>query len=391
MNMLNLLKDRGFVHQTTDFDELEKLLETKVTFYAGFDPTGESLHVGHLIPIMIMKWLEEAGHKPIVLIGGGTAKIGDPSGKDSTRDILDGSDIIKNSAAQQLQILNILGNSAEVVNNAEWLDNLNYVQFLRTIGKHFSVNNMLTASGIAQRLERAQGLSFIEFNYHLLQSYDYLQLFEKANCRLQIGGSDQWFNIVGGIDLVKKITGEKVFGLTAPLILTSSGSKMGKTEKGAVFLSKDLTSVFDFYQYWINVSDIDVIRFLKLYTFLSLDKIDELTKLVGSEIREAKKILAFEVTKMVHGEAAAIAARKQSEELFSGHGGCESIKITFPINIIDALVLTGQSRGKNDGRRLIDQGGISFNNIKIGHYNFEINSPGIIWKGKKHPVKIEEV
>ncbi|HPO50709.1 MAG TPA: tyrosine--tRNA ligase, partial [Spirochaetota bacterium] len=299
MNCLKELKLRGFFRQCTDENNLEKIFEEKkIAFYAGFDPTNVSLHLGHLVPIMAMANLQRMGHKPIALVGGGTAMIGDPSGKTEARKMLTVEDIDNNllKIKTQLEKFIILdGEKGIFVNNAEWLRNLNYLNFIRDIGRYFSVNRMISFETYKEKLKH--GLSFLEFNYILLQSYDFLELYKKYGCLLQVGGDDQWANMVSGVELIRRITtSTEVECLTFPLILTSDGKKMGKTEKGAVFLSSELTSTYDFYQYWVNVTDADTVRFLKLYTFLPMEEIKKYETLKGAELRDAKRILAFEVT-----------------------------------------------------------------------------------------------
>ncbi|HOJ64508.1 MAG TPA: tyrosine--tRNA ligase [Spirochaetota bacterium] len=373
---LRELKLRGFFQQCTDENNLEKLLKSKsITFYAGFDPTNISLHLGHLVPIMGMAHLQRMGHRAIALVGGGTAMIGDPTGKTEARKILSVEEIDNNTEKikEQLEKFLKLDNKEGIlVNNAEWLRNINYIEFLRDIGKHFSVNRMLSFETYKEKMK--YGLSFLEFNYILLQSYDFLQLFKRYDCVLQIGGDDQWANMLSGVELIRRVEkSTEVECLTFPLILTSDGKKMGKTEKGAIFLSKELTTVFDFYQYWINVTDDDVIRFLKLYTFLPLEEIAKYEKLKYEELREAKEVLAFEVTKLVHGEEAAIEARKGAKAAFGKGEDFDAMPtveiskdiIKNGIGVLDLFVKAGLCESKGEVRRLIQQNGCKVNDKKI--------------------------
>lgn len=314
MDVVAELEARGFIKQSTGLEELrERLASGQVTFYVGFDPTAISMHVGNMLPIMAMAHLQRAGHRVICVIGGGTAMVGDPSGKTEMRSMLTEEQIAKNTAnfrEQFERFLTLDDENGILVNNSEWLLSLSYIGFLRDIGRHFSVNRMLTAEAYRQRLER--GLSFIEFNYQLLQAYDFLELYRRYGCTLQLGGDDQWGNILAGTDLVRRVEGADVDGLTFPLLTTASGAKMGKTARGAVWLDASLMTPFDFYQFWYNVDDRDVGKLLRLYTFLPLERIAELEKLEGADLREAKKVLAFEVTQLVHGEEAARAATSRS-------------------------------------------------------------------------------
>ena len=392
LDALKELKLRGFFQQCTDENNLNNLLKSKrITFYAGFDPTNVSLHLGHLVPIMGMAHLQRMGHCAIALIGGGTAMIGDPTGKTEARKILSVEDIDNNTIKIKEQLekfLNLDGKSGILVNNAEWLRNINYIEFLRDIGRHFSVNRMLSFETYKEKMK--YGLSFLEFNYILLQSYDFLQLFRKYNCILQIGGDDQWANMLSGVELIRRVEqSTEVECLTFPLILTSDGKKMGKTEKGAIFLSKDLTNVFDFYQYWINVTDDDVIRFLKLYTFLPLEEIAKYEKLKYEELRDAKKVLAFEVTKLVHGENEAIETRKGAEAAFGKGDDIDlmpSIEVSSEIikngiSVLDLFVTSGLCESKGEVRRLIQQNGCKVNDKRISDEKAIIDSNYITNKG----------
>lgn len=375
-NTLNYLKERGFFQRCTNESNLSRLFEKKkVTVYAGFDPTFNSLHLGHLVPIMALANIQKMGHIPIALLGGGTAMIGDPSGKIESRKMLSIEAIDKNGINIKKQLekfITLDGKNGIFIDNAEWLRNINYLSFLRNIGKNFSVNRMLTFETYKEKLKT--GLSFLEFNYILLQSYDFLELFKRYNCLVQFGGDDQWANMVSGTDLIRRIEGStEVECLTFPLVLTSDGKKMGKTEKGAVFLSSELTSCYDFYQYWINVTDDDVIRFLKLYTFLSLDEIKKYEKIKGEELIEVKHILAYEITKVVHGEKEANNAQQGAKAAFSNGNDVSLIPSTYipenrlkkGINILELFVECNIASSKGEVRRLIRQGGCKVNNEKI--------------------------
>lgn len=398
MNILDTLKERGFVQSHTDEARLSTFLqEATRTFYVGFDPTGASLHVGHLVPVMAMAWLARAGHNPIAIIGGGTALVGDPSGKDKTRSILDEATINANGEAMRGQIQNILGAAIangganlRLVNNADWLTRLNYINFLRDIGQHFSVNRMLSSESAKQRLERNQGLSFIEFNYHLLQSFDYLKLNQKYDCSLQVGGDDQWFNILGGVDLVRRVEGKEAHALTVPLLATADGKKMGKTEKGAVWLDPSLCSPFDYFQYWLNVHDNDVSRFLKLYTFMDMAEINRLSALEGKDIRQAKRILAIEATTLIHGADEANKADSAARSLFSkgANANAPTIEVVYPISVIDALVEGELAKSKGAARRLIQQGGVRLNEARVCAIDAVIEGDVTLWAGKKRAVQL---
>jgi len=319
-NLIDIFYERGFIEQTTHEDELKEYLDQgNITCYIGFDPTGSSLHIGSLVPIMSLAHMQKSGHRPIALVGGGTGLVGDPSGKTETRQILTPEVVGKNVIGIKKQLSSFIDFSngkALLLNNADWLTKLKYIPFLRDIGRHFSVNRMIKAESYKMRLESEEGLNFIEFNYMLLQAYDFLQLFENYGCRLQMGGSDQWGNIVSGIELVRKMRQETVFGITFPLITTSSGAKMGKTVKGAVWLDPERTSPYEYYQYWINTDDKDVARFMALYTFLPIDEIKEIEKLENADLNMAKTVLAFEATLIAHGEKKAFEAHHAAQNRF---------------------------------------------------------------------------
>ncbi len=372
MNGYDILKERGFVQQCSDEAALRRAMdEGPVTLYVGFDPTGSSLHVGHLVSLQAMANLQKAGHRPIALIGGGTARIGDPSGKTETRRMLSVETIHENARAFKKQIALFLDFSrALMVDNAEWLADLNYIEFLRDIGRHFSVNRMLSFETYKMRLET--GLTFVEFNYQLLQSYDYLELYRRHGCRLQMGGDDQWGNIVAGMELIRKVERADVFALTTPLITTADGKKMGKTEKGAMYLDRSLVSPYEFYQYWINTADADVHRFLLLYTFLPVEQIKELTAAGGQALNKAKETLAWEVTRTVHGTAEANKARDASRAAFGGAAAGSSLEgvpsMSLPraevesgINVVELFARTGLCSSRGEARRLVKQGGAYIN------------------------------
>ena len=367
-NALDILEGRGFVEQVTDRKLLNEILQNPITCYIGFDPTAKSLHAGSLLPIMSLVHMQLAGHRPIVVIGGGTALVGDPSGKTEMRKIMTRQEINENAEAIKAQLSRFLDFSegrALMLNNADWLTSLNYIDFLRDIGRHFSVNRMLAAESYKARLET--GLNFIEFNYMLLQSYDFWYLFKHYNCRLQMGGNDQWGNIIAGADLTRRLEGGTVQGLTFPLLTTSAGIKMGKTHRGTVWLDPELTSPYEYYQYWINQDDRDIARFLALFTLLPLDEVRRLGALINEEIREAKECLAFEATRLCHGEKQAEQARQASRQLFSSEKSPPSEAVpTFILSSetlkqgIPAYILfeeTGLVKTRSEARRLLSQGG----------------------------------
>jgi tyrosyl-tRNA synthetase len=372
---IRLLRDRGFVQQITEEQNLASCLDREVvTFYAGFDPTASSLHVGSMIPLMAMAHLSRAGLRPIAVLGGGTAMVGDPSGKTEMRQLLTREVIQENRRGIEPQVRRFLaeaGNAAVIVDNADWLASLNYLDFLRDIGRYFSVNRMLSAEAYKLRLEK--GLSFIEFNYQILQAYDFLVLNKEYGCKLQIGGDDQWGNILAGTDLIRRVRQVETFGLTFPLITTSTGAKMGKTASGAVWLSPERTSPYDFYQYFISVDDRDVGRFLRLLTFLPLSEIARYEALKGAELREAKQALAFAVTQIVHGQIEAETAAAAAKAAFGGHGSVDLVPgFSIPsavasqgICIVDLLCQAGLAASKSAARRLIEQGAVRLADRKI--------------------------
>jgi tyrosyl-tRNA synthetase len=373
--VLGTLKERGFVSQCSDEAGLAKLLDGEcVTFYIGFDPTGDSLHVGHLQQLMAMAHLQRAGHRPIALVGGGTARIGDPSGKSEIRKILPVETITANGEAfrrQMSRFLDFSEGKALLLDNAEWLAPLNYIEFLRDIGRHFSVNRMLTFEAYKMRLET--GLSFIEFNYQLLQSYDYLVLYRRHGCRLQMGGDDQWGNIVAGMDLIRRVDGGEAFALTSPLVTRSDGKKMGKTETGALFLDPKQTSPYEFHQYWVNVPDDDVETFLLRFTFLPVAEIRALCAHRDQRINEAKRVLARELTTIVHGADEARRAEEAARAAFGGGSDLSNLptlevthaELAHSLTVIDAIVRSGLCGTKSEARRLIEQGGASLNGEKV--------------------------
>ena len=375
-HILDILKERGFIAQMTFEDELYEQLKNPTTFYVGFDPTADSLHIGHYIPIMAMAHMQRAGHKPIALMGGGTAMIGDPSGKTDMRKMMTTETIDHNVECikkQMSRFLDFSDGNAIIVNNGDWLRNLNFIEFMRDIGSMFSVNKMLTAECYKARMATDNGLSFLEFTYMLMQSYDFLELFHRYGCRLEMGGNDQWSNMLGGADLVRRKEQEKAFACTFQLLLTHDGRKMGKTEAGALWLDADKTSPYNFYQYWRNVDDKDVEKCLSLLTFLPMDEVKRLGALQGSEINEAKKVLAFEVTKLVHGEEAAKSAEAGAMALFTGGpaGGDIPTLVVTPdelsadARISTLLVRSGLCKSQSDARKQIEQNAVSLGNDKI--------------------------
>ncbi|MBR0599597.1 tyrosine--tRNA ligase [Sinanaerobacter chloroacetimidivorans] len=375
-NVYDVLMERGLIKQTTHEQEIRELLgKEKVTFYIGFDPTADSLHVGHFMQIIVMMYMQKYGHKPIVLIGGGTGMVGDPSGRSDMRTMMTKEVIINNCNKFKetfSKFIDFSDGKAIIDNNADWLLELNYVDFIRTIGRHFSVNRMLTAECFKQRLET--GLSFLEFNYMLMQSYDFLELHRRYNCKMQFGGDDQWSNILGGVDLVRREMGDQVYGMTFALLTTSEGKKMGKTQKGALWLDPNKTTPYEFYQYWRNVEDADVKTCLSMLTFLPMDEVNELASLKDAEINKAKEVLAYEVTKLVHSEEEAAKAQEAARALFSGGGNLQDVpKTQMPasafegegMGIVSLIADLKLVSSKGDGFRTIEQGGLSIDDVKV--------------------------
>lgn len=403
-NVFDILKERGLIAQTTHEDEIRDILgKEKITFYIGFDPTADSLHIGHFMQLIVMKHMQNAGHRPIVLLGGGTTMVGDPTGKADMRPMIT-QEIIQHNAdnfkVQMSKFIEFDGEKAIMVNNADWLLKLNYVDFLRNVGVHFSVNRMLTADCFKTRLEK--GLSFLEFNYMLMQGYDFYKLYKDYGAIMEFGGDDQWSNILGGIELIRRKESKQAYGMTFTLLTTSEGKKMGKTEKGALWLDPEKVSPYEFYQYWRNVDDVDVIRLLKLVTFLPMEQIAQYENLEGSELNKVKCVLAYEVTKMVHGDDEAKKANDTAMAIFTGGEAAnmpsQSIntnQIDNGINILDLLLEVGLIPSKAEGRRLIQQNGLTVNNNKISDIAtlvdnsfFENDNEMIIKKGKKTFLKV---
>ena len=402
-NVFDILDERGYVEQMTHPQEIKELFaKESVPFYIGIDPTADSLHIGHFISLMVASHMQKCGHKPIILVGGGTAIIGDPSGKTDMRKMLSKEEINHNVESIKKQIAKFLSfegeNAAIIVNNADWILDLNYVDFMREIGSLFSVNKMLAADCYKQRLDT--GLTFFEMGYMLMQSYDFLYLYNKYGCKLEMGGNDQWSNIIGGVDLIRKIGKDDSFGLTFKLLTTKEGKKMGKTEKGALWLDAEKTSPYEFYQYWRNVADDDIKTVLSLLTFLPMDKINELTSYNDERINEAKKVAAFEITKLIHGEEEAKKAEQASLALFEGQGNLDNMPSTklenIDVSIVDAIVLTGIAPSKGQARTLIAQGGISLNDEKVTDVSYKLSENdfndgyAILKKGKKIYHKLEK-
>lgn len=392
-NIMDTLRKRGFIKQTVFEDELyEKLGKESVPFYIGFDPTADSLHVGHFLTLIAMHHMQQAGHKPIILIGGGTGMVGDPSGRTDMRQMMTRETVEHNVACFKKQMARFIDfegeNGAIVVNNADWLLDLNYVDFLREIGAHFSVNKMLTAECFKQRLER--GLSFLEFNYMLMQAYDFLVLNRKYNCSLEMGGDDQWSNILAGANLIRIKERKPAYAMTFTLLTTSDGKKMGKTAKGAVWLDENKTSPYEFYQYWRNIDDADVEKCLKLLTYLPVEEIEELCRYKDERINHAKEVLAYELTKEVHGEEKAETARQQAKAAFAGGEGELLEKVAEGAQtVVDAMVLCGVCKSKGEARRLIAQGGVAVNEEKVTDENMPVpESEFVLQKGKKVRVKV---
>lgn len=392
-NIMDTLRKRGFIKQTVFEDELyDKLGKESVPFYIGFDPTADSLHVGHFLTLIAMHHMQQAGHKPIILIGGGTGMVGDPSGRTDMRQMMTRETVEHNVECFKKQMARFIDfegeNGAIVVNNADWLLDLNYVDFLREIGAHFSVNKMLTAECFKQRLER--GLSFLEFNYMLMQAYDFLVLNRKYNCSLELGGDDQWSNILAGANLIRIKERKPAYAMTFTLLTTSDGKKMGKTAKGAVWLDENKTSPYEFYQYWRNIDDADVEKCLKLLTYLPVEEIEELCRYKDERINHAKEVLAYELTKEVHGEEKAETARQQAKAAFAGGEGELLEKVAEGAQtVVDAMVLCGVCKSKGEARRLIAQGGVAVNEEKVTDENMPVpESEFVLQKGKKVRVKV---
>lgn len=396
VSVYDVLKERDLIKQIPfeeEFKEMVKKEKTKV--YLGIDPTADSIHIGHFIPLMMMSYFQKCGHTPIILIGGGTAFIGDPTGKTDMRKMLSKEDISKNVDNIIKQVSKFISfegdNAAIIVNNGDWILDLNYMDFIRTYGIHFNVNRMLDAECFKQRMEK--GLTFFELNYMLMQSYDFLHLFEEKGCKVQIGGDDQWSNMLAGVDLIRKIHKNGSFCVTCPLLLNSEGKKMGKTVSGALWLDAKKTSPYDFYQYWRNIGDSEVYDVLRMLTYLPMDEVRRLSSLKDEKINEAKEIAAFEITKLIHGEEEAIKAREAANALFNGSGSLENMPTVkledMNISILDAIILTGIAPSKGQARTLITQGGISLNDKKIEDTNYMLSASdfsdgyAILKKGKK--------
>ena len=396
-SIFDVLKERGSIAQCTNEDEVRKMLANeKVTFYVGFDPTADSLHVGHFLGLMVMAHMQRAGHRPICLVGGGTGTVGDPSGRTDMRKMLTDEDIEYNCnrfKEQMARFIDFSDDKALIVNNGDWLRKLNYIELLRDVGPHFTVNRMLTAECYKNRMEK--GLTFLEFNYMIMQSYDFLELHRRYNLKLEMGGDDQWSNIIGGVELTRRKTGDAVYGLTFTLLTKSDGKKMGKTAGGALWLDKEKTPVYDFYQYWRNVDDADVEKCLALLTFLPMEEVHRLGSLQDAAINEAKKVLAYEVTKLVHGQEEADKAQAAAEAVFGGSGSNENmptIQLTAENEgqkLLDILVGAQVFESKGEGRRLIKQNGLSLNDAKVADPDYVLtdgdftDGEAIVRKGKK--------
>ena len=396
-NVLTVLEKRGYIEQMTHPEEMKELFSSgkSIPFYIGIDPTADSIHVGHFVSLMVASHMQRCGHKPIILVGGGTASIGDPSGKTDMRKMITRETIEHNVQCIKKQVEKFISfegeNAAIIVNNADWLLDLKYIDFMRDIGSLFSVNRMLAAECYKQRMEK--GLTFFELGYMLMQSYDFLYLYNKYGCKLEIGGNDQWSNIIGGVELIRKIGKDDSFGLTFKLLTTKEGKKMGKTEKGALWLDPEKTSPYEFYQYWRNIEDESVENVLNLLTFIPTEKIHELCSFKDERINEAKKVAAYEITKLVHGEEEAKKAEEAANALFAGNGNTDNMPSTeitsSEMSIVDALVLTGLAPSKGQARTLISQGGITLNDKKITDINSKLSQDdfsdgyAIIKKGKK--------
>ena len=399
-DIFDILEERGYIEQITDIDQVKDLFSKKsVPFYIGIDPTADSLHIGHFVSVIVASRMQKAGHKPIILVGGGTAQIGDPSGKSDMRKMLSKEDIEHNISCIKKQLEKFLSfegdNACIIVNNGDWINDLNYLDFMKTIGVHFNVNKMLAADAYKQRMANG-GLTFFEMGYMLLQSYDFLKLYEEYGCKLELGGNDQWSNIIGGVNLIRKLGHADAYGLTFKLLLTKEGKKMGKTEKGALWLDPEKTSPYDFYQYWRNIADEDVENVMNLLTDIPVEKIKEYTIDIhdAEKINEAKRVTAFEITKLIHGEEEAIKAEEAAKALFSGAGNTDNmpsteIKDAIGKSILDILVEVGITASKGQGKQLIAQGGITLNDEKVSDIGYKMqesdftNNEAILKKGKK--------
>ncbi len=403
MTLYDELVARGLIAQVTDEEEIKELINNgKATFYIGFDPTADSLHVGHFMALCLMKRLQMAGNKPIALIGGGTGMIGDPTGRTDMRQMMTPETIQHNCdcfKAQMSKFIDFSEGKALMVNNADWLMDLNYIEVLREVGPHFSVNRMLTAECYKQRMEK--GLSFLEFNYMIMQSYDFYALFQKYGCNMQFGGDDQWSNMLGGTELIRRKLGKDAYAMTITLLLNSEGKKMGKTQSGAVWLDPQKTSPFDFYQYWRNVADADVLKCIRMLTFLPLEEIDRMDSWEGAQLNTAKEILAFELTKLVHGEEEAQKAQDAAKALFSSGNAADMPSVTLTeedftedaIDILALLVKSGLTPSRSEARRAVEQGGVSVNGEKVGDIKLsytkdDFTKEMIVKKGKKNFRKI---
>lgn len=401
MDILDVLESRGYIEQITDEENLRELFKKEkcVPFYIGFDPTADSLHVGHFVSMMVASYMQKAGHRPIILVGGGTVTIGDPSGKTDMRRMMSREEINHNVECCKKQLEKFVSfegeNAAIVVNNADWLLDLKYVEFMRKIGSLFSVNKMLAADCYKNRMET--GLTFFEMGYMLMQSYDFLHLYNKYGCKLEMGGNDQWSNIIGGVNLIRKVGHDDSFGLTFKLLTTKEGKKMGKTEKGALWLDPEKTSPYEFYQYWRNIDDSEVENVMKMLTFLPVEEIEKLTHVEGEKINEAKKVAAYEITKLVHGEENAKKAQEAAKALFEGKGNTENmptVEVEEDSSILDAIITAGFASSKGQAKTLIAQGGITLNDEKVSDIGLKLSKDllereVILRKGKKSYCKLQ--
>lgn len=401
MDILDVLESRGYIEQITDEENLRELFKKEkcVPFYIGFDPTADSLHVGHFVSMMVASYMQKAGHRPIILVGGGTVTIGDPSGKTDMRRMMSREEINHNVECCKKQLEKFVSfegeNAAIIVNNADWLLDLKYVEFMRNIGSLFSVNKMLAADCYKNRMET--GLTFFEMGYMLMQSYDFLHLYNKYGCKLEMGGNDQWSNIIGGVNLIRKVGHDDSFGLTFKLLTTKEGKKMGKTEKGALWLDPEKTSPYEFYQYWRNIDDSEVENVMKMLTFLPVEEIEKLTHVEGEKINEAKKVAAYEITKLVHGEENAKKAQEAAKALFEGKGNTENmptVEVEEDSSILDAIITAGFASSKGQAKTLIAQGGITLNDEKVSDIGLKLSKDllekeVILRKGKKSYCKLQ--